>query len=223
MATHYEILGVDPDASHDELKRAYLELALRYHPDRQTGADEAALERSSWRMREVNEAWQVLQSPGRRARYDDELAAERRRRETTVRHQGRSWTPAEGADDDDLPSPAPAGPPGPAPRTSPVRSARGGFRPFLPLIVLGVILVLVLVVTAYAGPGEEDPDVETTDEFAPGTCVQVYSDGEAEAVSCSGPSTGRVVSSVSELLTCPPESVAVPIVGAKVLCVEETP
>jgi hypothetical protein len=223
MATHYEVLGVDPDASHDELKRAYLELALRYHPDRQSGADAAALERSTWRMREVNEAWQVLQSPGRRARYDDELAAERRRRDAAVRDQGRSWTPAEGADDDDLPAPAPEGPAGHAPRTSPVRPARGGFRPYLPLIVLGVLLVLVLVVTAYAGPREDDPDVETTDELAPGTCVQVYSDGEVEAVSCSGPSTGRVVSTVSEVLTCPPGSVAVPIVGAKVLCVEETP
>lgn len=223
MATHYEILGVEPDVSHDELKRAYLELALRYHPDRQTDADDATVERSAWRMREVNEAWQVLQSPGRRARYDDDLLAARRRREQDVRERGRAWTPTEGSADDDLPAPTPVSPAGTAPRSSPVRPARAGLRPFLPLVVLGVILCVVLVVTAVAGPREDDPDVETTDEFTPGTCVQVFSDGLAEAVSCSGPSTGRVVSTVNEVLTCPPGSVAVPIVGARVLCVEETP
>ena len=76
MATHYEVLGVDPDASHDEVKRAFLDAALRYHPDRLgTEADAAARERAEWRMREINEAWAVLQSPGGRARYDEELAA----------------------------------------------------------------------------------------------------------------------------------------------------
>ena len=213
MATHYEILGVEPDASHDEIKRAYLDLALRFHPDRQGSADPATLERAAWRMREVNEAWHVLQSPGRRARYDEELGAERRRHDASVAPVPRTWTPAEGGVDDDLTA---------APQ-SPVRRTRGGMRPFLPVIVLGVVLVLVLVVTALAGPGNDDPDVETVDRFTPGTCVQVYSDASAEAVSCTGPSTGRVVSTVSDLLPCPPESVAVPLDGPSDLCLTETP
>ena len=57
--------GVSPDASGDEVRRAYREAALRLHPDR-NGGSQAAGER----MREINEAWQVLRDPDRRSDYD---------------------------------------------------------------------------------------------------------------------------------------------------------
>ena len=98
-------------------------------------------------------------------------------------------------------------------------------RPFLPVIVLGVILLVVLIVAAYASPGarDDDVDVETNEGFAPGTCVVVFTDGTAEAVACSEPSTGRVVSTANELLGCPEGAVAVPLAGPDVLCLAETP
>ncbi len=62
---YYEVLGVDRQASPDELKRAYRKLAMQYHPDRNGGDPEA-----EQRFKEVGEAYQVLSDPERRQRYD---------------------------------------------------------------------------------------------------------------------------------------------------------
>lgn len=64
--THYEVLGVGPDASAAELRRAYVALARRHHPDA-PGGDER-------RMQAVTAAWSVLGNAGRRAAYDLTLA-----------------------------------------------------------------------------------------------------------------------------------------------------
>jgi curved DNA-binding protein len=62
---YYKILGVSRGASADEIKGAYRKLALQYHPDRNPG-DKQAEER----FKEMNEAYQVLSDPQKRARYD---------------------------------------------------------------------------------------------------------------------------------------------------------
>lgn len=62
---YYQILGVDRKASDDDIKRAYRKLALKYHPDRNPGDKEA-----EEKFKEVNEAYQVLSDPEKRARYD---------------------------------------------------------------------------------------------------------------------------------------------------------
>jgi len=62
---YYEVLGVARDADPGTLKRAYRELALRYHPD-QNPNDPAA----EARFKEVSEAYTVLSDPDLRARYD---------------------------------------------------------------------------------------------------------------------------------------------------------
>jgi hypothetical protein len=71
--TPYEVLGVREDASHDEIRRAYLALARRHHPDQASGggADEQA--RAVRRMQEINEAWSALGDPARRTRVDRDL------------------------------------------------------------------------------------------------------------------------------------------------------
>ena len=71
-ATHYEILGVSPDAGHDEVKRAYTQQAFGWHPDRRRRARRRrARAQADWRMRECNAAWAVLGTPAGRAAYDE--------------------------------------------------------------------------------------------------------------------------------------------------------
>ena len=62
---YYEVLGVDRGAGEDDLKKAYRRLAIQFHPDRNPG-DKQAEER----FKELNEAYQVLSDPERRAQYD---------------------------------------------------------------------------------------------------------------------------------------------------------
>ncbi len=61
----YEILGVSPDASEEEIKRAYRRLARKYHPDLHPGDKEA-----EERFKEINEAYEILSDPKKRAEYD---------------------------------------------------------------------------------------------------------------------------------------------------------
>jgi len=62
---YYEILGVEKSASAEELKKAYRKKAMEFHPDRNPGNKEA-----EEKFKEAAEAYDVLSSPDRRARYD---------------------------------------------------------------------------------------------------------------------------------------------------------
>ena len=57
--TPYEVLGVTPNASDDEIKQAYRNLARKYHPDRYTNTDLADL--ANEKMQEVNAAYDEIQ------------------------------------------------------------------------------------------------------------------------------------------------------------------
>jgi molecular chaperone DnaJ len=62
---YYDVLGVSREASSDELRRAYKQAALKYHPDRNPGDPSA-----EQKFKEVNEAFQVLSDEKKRAVYD---------------------------------------------------------------------------------------------------------------------------------------------------------
>ncbi|MBI4199051.1 MAG: molecular chaperone DnaJ [Chloroflexi bacterium] len=61
---YYEVLGVPRDATEESVRKAFRRLALEYHPDRNTDAG------AEDRFKEINEAYQVLSNPDRRAAYD---------------------------------------------------------------------------------------------------------------------------------------------------------
>ena len=62
---YYEVLGVDKNASEDEIKKAYRKLAIKYHPDKNPD-DKAAEEK----FKEAAEAYDVLHDPNKRKQYD---------------------------------------------------------------------------------------------------------------------------------------------------------
>jgi molecular chaperone DnaJ len=73
MRDYYDVLGVSPDAGADEIKRAYRQLARRYHPD--ISGDDRGMA-----FKELTGAYDVLRDSTRRRQYDCSLSAE-----------GRTW------------------------------------------------------------------------------------------------------------------------------------
>jgi len=59
---YYKVLGVDKNASQDDIKKAFRKLAHQYHPDKQGGNEE--------KFKEINEAYQVLGDAKKRSQYD---------------------------------------------------------------------------------------------------------------------------------------------------------
>ena len=67
MPSHYEILGVNKDASEIEIKKAYRSASLKYHPDRNSSKEAVT------KIQEINEAYEVLSDNDKKKEYDNEL------------------------------------------------------------------------------------------------------------------------------------------------------
>ena len=175
-ASYYEVLGVAPSASPDEIRRAYRHQARALHPDHQArsvslpgGEAEATLRA----MQVLNEAWRVLGDRERRVAYDRLLA-------------GPNPGPGAGREPVVEQAEPPFLEPGSAAASVGMAVARG-----LPWVAVLVVLGVIFVFTAFAGsPG--DPDRAPTASDLVGSCVQLERGGVVRRVPCDGPSDGRV-------------------------------
>jgi curved DNA-binding protein CbpA len=80
--SHYEVLGLEKDASAEDVQRAFHAFSERFHPDRHRGQAEAIRESMVRIFRRGSEAYRVLRQPGSRAEYDLDLATEQSRAST---------------------------------------------------------------------------------------------------------------------------------------------
>ncbi|XP_046676525.1 dnaJ homolog subfamily C member 7 isoform X2 [Homalodisca vitripennis] len=68
---YYKILGVERNASTDDIKKAYRKRALVHHPDRHANASDGEKKEQEKKFKEVGEAYGILSDPKKRARYDN--------------------------------------------------------------------------------------------------------------------------------------------------------
>lgn len=180
---------MNPSASTEEVRAAYRTLAGRLHPDRVVDGSPAERTHAERRMREVNEAWQVLQDPGRRRAYDDSRLHGRRAAPTGAR-RATATVPVVVDDDDDLVDVA--GEMGPV---------QAGLFRHGPWLVLVLVLGLIFVGTAYA-TSDTSGDA-TTPAVRAGSCVDVTSGPTTTVVPCAGPHELRIVVRVPDGGQCP--------------------
>lgn len=201
MSTHYELLGVDEDASAEEIRLAYIRVAKASHPDRRQFDDEHRRVQADTTIKAANAAWNVLRDPARRREYDRSL-------------RGPS-----------SPSGAPTGRNGP-PRRPPDWEPSGAVVPathapllrFLPVMVVVVVLVGILVFSAYAtsrdSTGPNVAPTSTAPTYPVGTCVLIAaldSGPEPVKVACGTGNSGQVTSIVDTPRPCPPDTRALPL------------
>ena len=63
---YYEVLGVEKNATDEEIKKAYRKMAKKYHPD----ANPDNKQEAEAKFKEVNEAYETLSDPSKKAQYD---------------------------------------------------------------------------------------------------------------------------------------------------------
>lgn len=90
--TPYEVLGVAPGATSAEIRKAYVAMARRFHPDAHADRSPAERSHAERRMRDINAAWTTLSDPAQRRAVDD--AAVGAERPPPVRERARTgWRP----------------------------------------------------------------------------------------------------------------------------------
>lgn len=97
---YYQILGILPSATKQEIKEVYRKMSLRWHPDRNPGVDVTGM------MQDINEAYKILNKDISRARYDKEYQDFILQRENQVSKQkerkSESWNYDYDIHDEDL-------------------------------------------------------------------------------------------------------------------------
>jgi hypothetical protein len=157
---HYDVLGVSSTADANTIRSAYRSLARDYHPDRVAHSSAAG----SNNMPAINEAYRILNDPGRRAMYDRSLdsvqASTQRLTSTPYSEPAERWNV--GGD----------------------VYARPARIPWRSLLVCSAIAIFAIVFLAqFAQPtGPQPPDGILRN----GDCVQILDNGDAREIACTG-------------------------------------
>ena len=97
---YYQILGISPEASKQDIKQAYRMMSLKWHPDKNPGVDVTSM------MQDINEAYKILNDDLSRARYDKEYWEFNKQREyyqtSTQTTESSSWNYDYDVHDEDL-------------------------------------------------------------------------------------------------------------------------
>ncbi len=221
VVNHYEILGVAPTSTVDEIRRAYHDEARRWHPDGFAGRSTSDLAEAEEAMRAVNEAWRVLGDSERRASFD--------------RLHNRTPRPA-GARTDGITvdsgviriDPRLLDPEFLANRRrrqeAEIATSQAVVLRTAPWLALGALLIAIFIFTAFARSPEAPPSTTVPGPALgvdAGACVRIATGPSLVAVPCDGGSLydGRVIGARLEDGTCPTGTVReVPLAPNKIAC-----
>ena len=206
MASLYDELGVHPDATPDELHRAYRDRARLLHPDRQVNPGASELAGAQEAMARLNRAWAVLGDPEARRRYDAE------QRSSYDDRDEDEWWEGPRAEDGGFPHHS-------------RRWLAGG-----PAALLIIVMFLIFVFSAYAGPPAVPPATGPVPTTTPpttspglgllGQCL-AQQPGTNVVTACSQPNSGRVVAVPGSGQGCPSGTTARLVVGqTQVVCLD---
>ena len=223
MPTHYEVLGVAAGADTGAIRRAYIAVAKANHPDGHQRDDTDRRALADQRMRAANQAWHVLRDRDRRAEYD-----------RTLRGAGSTSRPR--------PAPGASGRAGPsaaaraasagratssasdrpaAPSGIVVPAAHAFIWRYAPIVVVAVVLVGLLVFSAYATSNDPSSPVGTASRSSTpdvGECVlvAVLSNGRVPVpVACGTAGSYRIDSQVDTPRPCPTGTIALALSDQK--------
>lgn len=165
VQTHYHVLGIEPDADNATVRAAYRRLARDHHPDRVASSSAVSGGRD---MPAINEAYRVLNDPGRRALYDRSLNGPAPgRAPTTTGYPNRDKVDSDEQWDDW--------------RAHMDRPARV---PWRSLMVFGSFAVVgILVLAQFSGVNDE---VGPDGILRNGDCVEIQVNGDAREILCAG-------------------------------------
>jgi len=100
VLSYYDVLGVEPDADVDAIRRAWRVKVRLLHPDKHLGACDDVLAEAVKETLRVNRAWETLGDPVQRRRYDESVA---RSRNPGARSRPTGRSPGAAAEPDDVP------------------------------------------------------------------------------------------------------------------------
>jgi hypothetical protein len=190
------------------------------HPDRLVGASADEIERAHFKMGELNQAWEVLRDPERRARYD-----------AAGRGSGGAPGPPLVAG---LRHGAAIVPPSPARSVAelerevvdqPTVVHRRRWSRHGPALAVAALLLMVAVVGCLATVTQdpEPTNVETTERFPVGSCVVVSLDQTIDEAACTRPGARQIVAKEAFPRPCPADTEAVVLLEQDVsLCLPRT-